>query len=108
MSWGAGNNMGFRDGGQSVLSAAALDPPLARKTVRILSHVQHRDGTLTKNFAPPVWDGESGFLDGQAWYPIFVNAYLKETGELDLLKEKFPFVQGGDRTLLAKLAAGKD
>lgn len=104
VSWGAGSNMGFRDNGQSVLSAASLDRPLARKTVRILSHVQHRDGTLTKNFAPPVWDGESGFLDGQAWYPIFVNAYLKETGELELLQETFPFVQGGDRTLLSKMA----
>jgi len=108
VSWGAGNNMGFRDNGQSVLSAAALDPPLARKTVRILSHVQHRDGTLTKNFAPPVWDGESGFLDGQAWYPIFVNAYLKETGEMGLLREKFPFVQGGERTLLAKMVLAMD
>ncbi len=104
VSWGAGSNMGFRDNGQSVLSASALDAPLAEKTIRILSHVQHRDGTLTKNFAPPVWDGESGFLDNQAWYPIFVGAYLKETGELELLKEKFPFVQGGKRTLLDKMA----
>ena len=104
VSWGAGSNMGFRDNGQSVLSASALDAPLAEKTIRILSHVQHRDGTLTKNFAPPVWDGESGFLDNQAWYPIFVSAYLKETGELELLKEKFPFVQGGRRTLLDKMA----
>jgi cellobiose phosphorylase len=103
VSWGTGSNMGFRDNGQSVLSAAALDPPLARRTVQILSHVQHRDGTLTKNFAPPVWGGESGFLDNQAWYPIFVNAYLKETGDFELLKEKFPFVQGGRRGLLAKM-----
>ncbi|KPK85650.1 MAG: hypothetical protein AMJ81_03200 [Phycisphaerae bacterium SM23_33] len=116
VSWGAGSSMGFRDSGQSVLSAAALDPPLAGRTVRILSHVQHRDGTLTKNFAPPPWEelsrsrstaawalGESGFLDNQAWYPIFVNAYLKETGRLGLLKEKFPFAQGGRRTLLAKM-----
>ena len=103
VSWGTGNNMGFRDNGQAVLSAAALDRPLARETIRILSHVQHRDGTLTKNFAPPNWDGESGFLDAQAWYPIFVNAYLKETGELGLLKESFAFVQGGKRALLDKM-----
>jgi len=104
VSWGAANTMGFRDNGQAALSGAALDAPLARETIRMLSHVQHRDGTLTKNFAPPDWDGESGFLDGQAWYPIFVCAYLKETGELDLLDETFPFVQGGERTLLDKLA----
>jgi len=95
VSWGTGSTMGFRDNGQAVLSAASLDRDVARETIRILSHVQHRDGTVTKNFAPPVWDGESGFLDGQAWYPIFVVAYLKETGELALLDEKFPFVQGG-------------
>jgi len=103
VSWGAGNNMGFRDSGQSVLSAAALDPELARRTVAILSRVQHRDGTFTKNFAPPVWDGESGFLDAQAWYPIFVDAYLRETGDMDMLDERFPFVQGGERTLLEKM-----
>jgi len=100
--------MGFRDNGQATLSTSALDAPLARKTIEILSHVQHRDGTFTKNFAPPIWDGESGFLDGQAWYPIFVNAYLKETGELSLLKETFPFVQGGRKTLLEKMVIGMD
>jgi N,N'-diacetylchitobiose phosphorylase len=103
VSWGGGNTMGFRDNGQAVMSTAALDASLARETVRILSHVQHRNGELTKNFAPPDWDGETGFLDGQAWYPIFVCAYVKETGDLDLLKERFPFVQGGNRALLDKL-----
>jgi cellobiose phosphorylase len=103
VSWGSGHTMGFRDNGQGVMSTAALDPSLARQTVEILSHVQHRDGTVTKNFAPPKWDGESGFLDGQAWYPIFVAAYLKETGDLGLLRQRFPFVQGGQRTLLDKM-----
>lgn len=106
VSWGSGNTMGFRDNGQAVMSAAALDPDLARRTVKILSHVQHRDGTFTKNFAPPNWNGESNFLDAQGWYPIFVAAYLKETGELDLLSERFPFVQGGQRTLLDKMVLG--
>ncbi|HET6427003.1 MAG TPA: hypothetical protein VFJ30_01240 [Phycisphaerae bacterium] len=118
VSWGGGGSMGFRDNGQAVLSAAVLDAPLARRTICTLSHVQHRDGTLTKNFAPPNWDGESGFLDNQAWYPIFVNAYLKETGEMGLLEEQFPFVQacpgcasgpgGGMRTLLDKMVIAMD
>jgi len=109
VSWGGERTWGFRDNGQSVLSTVAMDAALARETVRTLSHVQHADGAFTKNFAPPQWDGESWFLDGQAWYPIFVGAYLKETGDLALLKETFPFVQGGrKRTLLAKLSIAMD
>jgi len=102
-SWGGSSSMGFRDNGQAVLSAAALDAPLAKWTIRTLSRVQHIDGTFTKTIAPPKWDGESGFLDDQAWYPIFINAYLKETGELGLLEETFDFVQGGKRTMLDKM-----
>jgi cellobiose phosphorylase len=108
VSWGGANTMGFRDNGQGVLATAALDPELARETVSILSHVQHRDGTVTKNFAPPNWDGESGFLDEQAWYPLFVGAYLKETGDFALIDETFEFVEGGERTLLDKLGIAMD
>jgi len=104
VSWGSGGSMGFRDNGQWLMGTVCMDPVLARKTIEILSHVQHRDGTVTKIFDPPNWNGESGFLDNQAWYPIFVNAYLKETGDMDLLGEQFPFVQGGRMTLLDKMA----
>jgi cellobiose phosphorylase len=103
VNWGSGASMGFRDNGQWLMATVATDPKLARKNIEMLSHVQHTDGTVTKVFAPPVWDGESGFLDNQAWYPIFVNAYMKETGDLGLLDEEFPFVQGGKARLLDKM-----
>lgn len=108
VSWGGGASMGFRDNGQWLMATVATSPALARANVEILSHVQHADGTMTKVFAPPVWDGESGFLDDQAWYPIFVNAYLKETGDLALLDKEFPFVEGGSMKLLDKLAVSLD
>jgi len=104
VSWGGGSSMGFRDNGQWLMATVASNAALARRNIELLSHVQHRDGTVTKNFAPPVWDGESGFLDDQAWYPIFVNAYLKETGDISLLDEEFPFVSGGRMALIDKLA----
>jgi len=106
VNWGGGASMGFRDNGQWLMATVATDPALARKNIEILSHVQHRDGTFTKLFAPPAWDGESGFLDDQAWYPIFVNAYLKETGDFAILAERFSFVEGGRMALLDKLAFG--
>lgn len=93
VGWGTGSSMGFRDNGQAAMAVVSLDADLARLTIRTLSMVQHDDGTLTKNFRPPQWEGEAWFLDGQAWYPLFVNSYLKETGDLDLLEETFPLVQ---------------
>jgi cellobiose phosphorylase len=103
VSWGSKAAYGFRDNGQGVLSASALDSKLARRTIEILSHAQHTDGTVTKRFAPPNFDGVSGYLDENAWYAIFVVAYLKETGDLGLLDETFPYVEGGEKKLLYKI-----
>jgi len=106
VSWGGGGSMGFRDNGQWLMATVGSDPGLARDNIVKLSHVQHTDGTFTKGFGPPNWDGESGFLDDQAWYPIFTTAYIKETGDLGILDEQFPFVEGGEMKLLDKLAFG--
>ncbi len=92
VSWGFSEGVGFRDHGQTSMSASVIDARLAREVFEHLCRMQHSSGDITKRCSPPDYGGETEFMDDQAWFAIFINAYLKETGDWSVLKAKFPFV----------------
>ena len=92
---GIGRGMGFRDSAQDLLGFVHMVPERARERILDLAATQlssggayHQYQTLTKRGNNDVG---SGFNDDPLWLVICVSAYIKETGDWDILDEKVPF-----------------
>jgi cellobiose phosphorylase len=94
--------IGFRDSSQDVLGIVGNAPTEAKEMIRMLLHVQKRDGSAMHQFNPITMianEGDSRFeeeapnyySDDHLWVVLAVSAYLKETGDLDFLNERVPF-----------------
>ena len=89
--WGRLYGRGFRDVMQDTSAFVSLDPALARKRIpEILKH-QYEDGNPIRMFEP---DYTAPYNDSAAWIPATVLAYLYETGDLSVLEEKIPYLNG--------------
>ena len=76
---------------QDTSAFVSLDPALARKRIpEILKH-QYEDGNPIRMFEP---DYTAPYNDSAAWIPATVLAYLYETGDLSVLEEKIPYLNG--------------
>ena len=92
---GIGRGMGFRDSAQDILGFVHMVPERARERIIDLAATQlgsggayHQYQTLTKRGNNDVG---SGFNDDPLWLVLCVSAYIKETGDWDILDEKVPF-----------------
>lgn len=94
--------IGFRDSSQDVLGVLGHAPVEGQALIRQLLHVQKRDGSAKHQFNPltmvanegdsrEVEDGPRYYSDDHLWIILAVTAYLKETGDLAFLDERFPF-----------------
>jgi cellobiose phosphorylase len=96
----SGHN-GYRDALQDAWGFALLDPEAAReRLIEILRH-QCADGTAPRNFSA-FGDGNHDmrrFMDSPVWIPRTLIDLIKETGEIDLLNETVPFLDGSDATV---------
>lgn len=92
---GIGRGMGFRDSNQDVLGFVHLEPERARERLLDLAATQCSDGTCYHQFQPLTKKGNtaagSGFNDDPLWLPISVAAYIRETGDLSILKERIGY-----------------
>jgi cellobiose phosphorylase len=102
---GIGRGMGFRDSNQDLLGFVHLVPERARQRILDLASTQRADGSAYHQYQPLTKRGNndigSGFNDDPLWLIFGVAAYIKETGDFDLLKEPVPF--DGDATNVAPL-----
>ena len=92
---GIGRGMGFRDSNQDLLGFVHLVPERARQRIIDIASTQFADGSAYHQYQPLTKRGNndigSGFNDDPLWLIIGVAAYIKETGDFDILSEEVPF-----------------
>jgi len=88
---GVGRGMGFRDSNQDLLGFAQMVPERARERILDLAATQLETGGAYHQYQPLTKRGNddigSNFNDDPLWLTLSVAAYLKETGDWDILEE---------------------
>ena len=86
---GIGRGVGFRDSNQDLLGCVQLVPERARQRILDLAATQLETGGAYHQYQPLTRRGNdaigSGFNDDPLWLILSVAAYLKETGDWDIL-----------------------
>lgn len=102
---GIGRGMGFRDSCQDLLGFVHMIPEKARTRILDIAATQKADGGAYHQYQPLTKKGNSdiggGFNDDPLWLIAAVSAYLKETGDFDILNETVDF--DNDASLAAPL-----
>jgi len=92
---GIGRGMGFRDSNQDLLGFVHLVPERARARILALAATQLPGGGAYHQYQPLTKRGNndvgSNFNDDPLWLVLSVAAYLKETGDWDILDEAIPY-----------------
>jgi cellobiose phosphorylase len=102
---GIGRGMGFRDSNQDLLGFMHLIPGRARERILDLAATQLPSGGAYHQYQPLTKQGNDdiggGFNDDPLWLILSVTAYIKETGDWDILDILIPYNQkvGSEETL---------
>jgi cellobiose phosphorylase len=100
---GSDNGRGFRDSMQLLWATASYDKTYTKNMlIECLSH-QYADGHTLRGWLPI---DDHHYSDGPVWITPVVDAYLKETGEYDILEYKVPFYDGGEDTIWQHVLRG--
>ena len=106
---GIGRGMGFRDSNQDLVGFVHQIPARARERILDIAATQFPDGGCYHQYQPLTKRGNNdiggGFNDDPMWLIFGTVAYLKETGDFSILKEKVPFdnKKGSEVTLMEHL-----
>ncbi len=107
---GIGRGMGFRDSNQDLLGFVHMIPERARERIVDITATQRPSGGAFHQYQPLTKRGNDGlggeFNDDPQWLIMGVAAYIKETGDLDLLDQKVPY-QFTEDEIEAAAAAGE-
>lgn len=85
---------GYRDSAQDSEALVSINSQLTRQKMLKIASLIRRDGT-----SAPGWSDIKGPYkfrpnkDHQVWLTMTVSAYIKETGDVDILKEYVPFLK---------------
>ena len=94
---GIGRGMGFRDCCQDLLGFVHLIPERARERILDIAATQLPTGGAYHQYQPLTKRGNdavgSGFNDDPLWLVVAVAAYLKETGDDEILDVRVPYDQ---------------
>lgn len=92
---GIGRGMGFRDSNQDLLGFVHQVPDRARERIIDLASTQLEDGGAYHQYQPLTKRGNDeiggNFNDDPLWLILAVVAYIKETGDYDILDVMTPF-----------------
>ena len=92
---GIGRGMGFRDSCQDLLGFVHLIPDRARERIIDIASTQFEDGSAYHQYQPLTKKGNSdigsGFNDDPLWLIAGTSAYIRESGDLSILKEMVPY-----------------
>jgi len=92
---GIGRGMGFRDSNQDLAGIVHMIPQRARQRILDIASTQFPDGGCYHQYQPLTKRGNNdiggGFNDDPLWLIFGTIAYLKETGDFDILNEPVPF-----------------
>jgi len=96
--------IGFRDSSQDVMGVIDRIPEDSKELLRQLMMVQRKNGSAMHSFNPLTMEGSNGEAEGwpdrpqyygddHLWIVLAVTAYLKETGDMEFLKEVVPYYE---------------
>ncbi len=92
---GIGRGLGFRDSNQDLLGFVQMVPSRARERIIDLASTQLPSGGAYHQYQPLTKRGNNdiggNFNDDPHWLIIGVAAYIKETGDWDILDEHVPY-----------------
>jgi cellobiose phosphorylase len=92
---GIGRGIGFRDSNQDLLGFVQLVPDRARERILDLAATQLPSGGAYHQYQPLTKRGNddigSDFNDDPLWLVLAVAAYIKETGDWEILDEAVPY-----------------
>ena len=92
---GIGRGMGFRDSCQDLLGFVHMIPEKARERILDIAATQKADGGAYHQYQPLTKKGNSdiggGFNDDPLWLIACTDAYIRETGDWDILNETVDF-----------------
>ncbi len=101
---GEGRGMGTRDSCQDTISVCAFMPRQVKERIKqIISTTQFIKGDCYHQFFPLGGRGDlKGFSDDHLWFIQMVFAYICETGDILILKEKIPFANSKKKETIYK------
>lgn len=109
---GIGRGMGFRDSNQDILGFIHQIPDRAKERILDLAATQFKDGSSYHQYQPLTKKGNDtigkGFNDDPLWLVLSTAAYIKETGDFNILKESAPFADESKASLMDHLKASID
>lgn len=92
---GIGRGMGFRDSNQDLLGFVHMIPARARQRILDIASTQLETGGAYHQYQPLTKRGNndvgSNFNDDPLWLILGVAAYIKETGDWNILNEPVPY-----------------
>jgi len=92
---GIGRGLGFRDSNQDLLGFVHMVPERARERILDLAATQLENGGAFHQYQPLTKRGNDAvggnFNDDPQWLILAVAAYLKETGDFNILSESVPY-----------------
>lgn len=90
-----GGAFGYRDQLQDSLAGLWLDPEITKKQIFLHAEHQKEDGTVQHWWFPFSNTGPSErWSDDLLWLPFAVCDYIEHTGDVHILKEEIPFLNG--------------
>jgi cellobiose phosphorylase len=99
---GIGRGMGFRDSNQDLLGFVHMIPTRARQRILDIAGTQLSDGTCYHQYQPLTKKGNADiggdFYDDHLWLVLSTCAYIKETGDVSILKEKVGYADKAGST----------
>lgn len=100
---------GYRDQLQDSLAWCILRPQHARAHILRACGVQKSDGSVCHWWFPntPI-NSQTNCSDDFLWLPFILCKYIQETGDTSILKERVPFMDDGDATVLEHAIASVD
>ncbi|MFX0063198.1 MAG: GH36-type glycosyl hydrolase domain-containing protein [Candidatus Hermodarchaeota archaeon] len=106
---GIGRGIGFRDSNQDLIGSVHIVPERARERILDLAATQLKTGGAYHQYQPLTKRGNDeiggNFNDDPLWLILSVTAYLKETGDWDILDQLVVYENqpGTEQTLLEHL-----
>ncbi|MFH1762409.1 MAG: hypothetical protein ABIA63_15025, partial [bacterium] len=101
------SNFGFRDVLQDAKGIVKFDAERTRKALLTALRYQYADGTALRQWAiKPEFHDFRRFADSPLWIAFTLCAYIRETGDTDILNMSVPYFDKGKDTVYNHLLAG--
>ncbi len=90
---GGGPGKGYRCSVQDAEGILSLNPEFTKQRIKEFASLIRPDGTNAVGWSlDGPWD-QSPMKGKVVWFTYLVNAYVKETGDIDILKERAPYLK---------------